>query len=769
MPTRLPLISALLLALILCGLASTEASAQVTEEQVDQAIEKAIKYIWSQQQPDGFWPHHVDSKPNWHSNTGSIFDFGEMTMAAMAFEFSNTPIDDPKYQQVIGKVMEVKTNNNYVRSCRVLVLSHLYHRMPASKQPALRMAMKADVDHFVKGQHPDGGWQYDDRVKTTDLSNTQLVILALSEAAKCGVPVPRGSIIAAHRLMMTWQQEDGGWGYGKTQGNNDAHRTYGSMSAAGLASLFLTTEMITGTAGCPCQGSRSPVQKVDSIEAIGKGIQWLNENYNPRQNPRHGGYFYYWHYQVQRVGMATGLRYIGKADWYQKGAAAIISKQKADGSFGTVPDTAFAVLFLVKGRGTVLYNKLHFDGDWNLHPYDIRNVVDYIGQSKEITGLWQAIHSSTPVDLWHDAPIMFITSEGGFNPDDELKKKLRQYTDAGGTLLIEASCGNVAARKAWEDLIKEIWPQWELQKLDKDHPLWTADKQIAGRRPNLQHLSDGIRSIIFYSPADISCQWHINNVTRQQPLFDLAMNLPAYASDKAPLRLAISGSMIRPGRGLEGQTVNAPGGSKLVMARIKQPNDTRIGRHYRGMEQLAEFLNNTVKLKTELLEDVDAAQADQISKVDLLWLSGRNVVNLTETQKAGLKTYLEQGGFLVAESVLGDEDFAEPLAETLAAIGVTTKQLRPEHDLISGKFGSTTGYDLSSDVRFSRSLAIQRMNKPHAELVGLFMGDKMVGVHSPFDILYSLTGAPAWQRRGYQPDHAMALATNLALQAATAK
>lgn len=745
----------------------------VTDEAIDEAVRRGVEALWREQQADGTWPHRTQKGADGveRSLTGSRWPPGEHMMAVMALEYAGTPLDDKRFQLALKKMIELETGHTYIRGCRLAALAHYFHRLPTQKRGALRQTMQADVDWLVKAQGKIGGWRYVHIVynpRDIDFSNSQLACLGLSEAAKCGIEVPREAMERFHRRLLEDQMPDGGWNYG-TENNVKTQPSYGSMTAASLASLFLTTEFLYGGAGCPCKNGRSRRAAELPTEPLRRGVEWINNQFLPDRNPVIGYHILYWLYQAERVGVATGYRYFGEHDWYREGAAYLLGKQQGDGGWGTSVDTAFAILFLVKGRGTILYNKLQYDGDWNPHTLDLPNLVRYITQVKEENILWQVIQWQTPVHLWHDAPVLYVIAEEPIKVTDDLKKKLRQYTDTGGTLLLEASCGNREADRFWRDLAREVWPEWELKGVDNDHPLWMADAEIRGRKPRLMHMDDGIRSIIVYSQSDISCSWHLSAVARNTPYFDLGTNLAAYAGDKAPIRARLAGSMIRPGRGLEGQTITTAAPAVKV-AHLKHGGDYYTGRNYGGLARLAEFLKATAALTVEVAEDVDpAADGDALKPYALLWLNGRKGLSLSDAAKAHLKTCLAGGGFLIAENIMGDGKFGQDFAAATAEMGLTLKPLPADHAIVCGKLGNgSTGYDLSKDVRFSQALKVERIGKDHAALTGLYLGDRLVGVWSPYDILYSLTGCPAWNRRGYEPDWAMALGANLVLSTVAA-
>jgi hypothetical protein len=62
---------------------------------------------------------------------------------------------------------------------------------------------------------------------------------------------------------------------------------------------------------------------------------------------------------------------------------------------------------------------------------------------------------------------------------------------------------------------------------------------------------------------------------------------------------------------------------------------------------------------------------------------------------------------------------------------------------------------------------MRRRDRLYAEFFGLYQGDRMVGVYSPLDLAFSATGYQAYRCRGYKPEDACAVATNLAIYFST--
>jgi hypothetical protein len=88
---------------------------------------------------------------------------------------------------------------------------------------------------------------------------------------------------------------------------------------------------------------------------------------------------------------------------------------------------------------------------------------------------------------------------------------------------------------------------------------------------------------------------------------------------------------------------------------------------------------------------------------------------------------------------------------------------------MSGRMAPAQGHNLTAGVEFKPSIRVQRIGRPYADLYGLFDGERMVGVYSPLDAMYCLTGCEAFRCRGYKAPDALAVATNIALYLSTLK
>jgi hypothetical protein len=730
-----------------------------TAEQVDAAVARGVEYLLGQRNAKGAFP-----VSNQYAGSNDVVSVAALAYAGETFQKADTA--------ATWKVFtELELKETYTLGFRLIALAERYRRTKdTAAREGLRTFIRRDAEELASFQLATGAWGY--RKPTGgpyldwDFSNTQIALLALQQAVSCGVEIKPEVFLKAQQYYLEMQRPDGGWNYsreGRERGGNSP--SYGSMTAAAVANLYLIRDLLAPSIGCPCKGDRSTGSRDAKVQAaIDRGEKWLRDNFT-LDNPQCGRFTSYWMYSVERVGMATGLKYIGTHNWYGEGARMFLGSQRPNGAwsdaFGPIADTATTMLFLIKGRGPILLNKVQFDGEWNLHARDAANLARYVGEAKEQPFLWQVIPLDVPVEEMHDAPVLYLTTESAVNLSDAHKKKLREFTDTGGTILLEASCGNRAADTWIRKTCAELWPEWELKPLDKDHPLWSADAKITGPAPMLLGLSDGVRTFLFYSPRDISCAWNSGGFSKSRAAFDLGGNLYAYSTDRARQRGRLSLRAV--GSGVKYAEQKPTGGAKTAIgvARIKHGGEWYAGVNYHPWALLAEEAKAKAGLEIKELEPV-APGAAIAPGTNLMHLSGRAACDLGAAGGAWLKDYLAGGGFLLAEATMGDKRFDAPLRAVLAAAGLTVQPLAADSPLLSGKFDGATGFTVDK-VGFTFALRSERIARPQPELLGLYLGQKLVGVYSPLDIMCRQTGCAAWDCRGYESDDARALAMNLAI------
>ena len=89
-----------------------------------------------------------------------------------------------------------------------------------------------------------------------------------------------------------------------------------------------------------------------AARAMRDGLAWLDGHWSVTGNPEAAKtWHYYYLYGLERVGVLSDRKWIGKHDWYREGATEILDHQAAGGAWqgagmGPLVDTPFALLFL---------------------------------------------------------------------------------------------------------------------------------------------------------------------------------------------------------------------------------------------------------------------------------------------------------------------------------------------------------------------------------------------------------------------------------------
>ena len=760
-------------------LPAAQAAAQViTDDEIDEAIRKGCQYLVKMQKADGTWPIHKLGRP---SNANNI-----MPMLALAYAEYDPKSEVMKngIKALVSEDLSKSDAQSYLTAFRMQACAKLLEFVDREARGPVLNCLKKDAESLVKGQTADGGWQYSlaEGGKTfADFSNVQICMLGLGEAVKAGLELPRETFMKAQMLYIEQQLADGGWHYGRQVKNawpwttDQAMPSYGSMTAAGVASLYITRDYLYPNLGCPCRGGKSNYKTNKVDKAINRGLGWLGERFTPTANPKATHFHYYWLYSCERVGLASGIKYFGKHNWYAEGARLFLDGQAADGAWGHVinegnwnssPGQAFAMLFLIKGRAPILMNKLQFDGEWNMHPQDLKNLARYVGNVKEQTFAWQVINLAAPVDEWHDAPILYMTPESIIELSDEHKQKLRKFTDDGGTIFFEASCGNSTVRSWWKAAAQEIWPEFEFRKVEKDHPVWTADAQMRTRLPGLMEMSDGMRTFIFFALNDISCAWSTTQVTRRADAFQLGVNMYAYTTDRAKIRSRLMGVTRSKTRAAEMKSLKAGPRSALTVARLKHGGDWHVSARYRLVAKLAQRMNagcGTTFVAAEPALAEDAA----LPQDAVLYATGRTGITLGDAQKKALADRLASGGFLVVDAGMGDQRFQQAFKTFAGEMGWTVKPLAADHPILSGSMTGATGQDITKGLTYTHHALAKASSPLRVDLRGIYAGERLVGVYSPRDLLYAQAGLRAFGSIGYDVASAQKVAENILLYATT--
>lgn len=657
-----------------------------TNEEVDAAIKKAKAYIYSQMKGDN-WElvaamPPADKRPRYRVEG---WQWGGVTGTAVyGLLAAGESTQDTKIKAALEWLKKAEIRGHYAASMRAQAWPFI--KEPREAQLASRQDFKIFLNGLIgdKKPIPDRGnpWgfygYYTDEKGVIeknwyDRSVSQLCVLGMWACEQAGQEVPSEYWRIVDAAWKNSQRADGGWNY---QDAKEGGST-GTMTAAGIATLFITQDYILQADGQQwslCRGG----QKNPWID---KGLAWMDKN-APRllQNAPH---YYYQLYGIERIGVASGRKYFGTTDWYKVGADQLIKRQNKDGSWGNddaghnprkIPDTVFSILFLVRGRAPVVMNKLEYAVEpaagakapavtdpWNQRPRDAANFTYWSGKQIEQYLNWQVVNLAVPAHELHDAPILYISGSMPLKFKEEEVKKLREFVEGGGLILGNADCANANFVKSFVDLGQELFPKYEFRPLPANHPIYTEQQFRPTKwkvQPKVMGLSNGVREYMLLIPdADIARFWQTRSDKTRNECFELMQNIFLYSIDKTGLYsrdksyVVLKNGSIKPEKTLSV--------ARVIVGDNPNPEPG-------AWRRMSAVMHNRAKVELKL-ESVKLGEG-KLAGQKVAHLTGTAKFTLNENQRAELKSYVEKGGTLLIDAAGGSNDFATAAETELAAM-----------------------------------------------------------------------------------------------------
>jgi len=505
-------------------------------DNVDEAIDKGVAFLLARQLPNGSWVEfegHEDKRGMTPLVCYALMEAGVSAQSpemlkALAYLDGQGPIPmfyGAALRAVALQVANEQTNDKYYRT------------------------LKTDVDYLA--QCTNGRYHYRTWGSGPwDNSNGQYAVLGVwAGAENSRLPIPRRYWQGVQQHWFSQQNGDGGWGYydgGPYVQAPDGVFYYGNatqatMTAGGIATLYICEDNL------PPSPAVVQCDNVTMDPHIARGIQWLNGNFRWTLDTPHimlNEWYYYYLYGVERAALASGYKYFGGLDWYKEGAERLMSRQAGDGSWIGTNDqgapnagepgkiqanTAFALLFLIRGRQPLIFNKLQFTGDWDNRSRDLAVASRWLSRTYEHSVNWQIVKLGMPLDEWRDAPILYISAKGpvSFSPIEVAK--LREYVNQGGTILSVAEAGGAGFNPSIRASYQQAFPRYSLEACGADHRLYNYPNDIDPAKVKIFEVSNGVRPLAIHVESDLSLAWQKRDFVKDRWAFQALANITLYS------------------------------------------------------------------------------------------------------------------------------------------------------------------------------------------------------------------------------------------------
>jgi len=752
-------------------------------KEVKQAIALGIDFLKKSQAPEGNIGSHSEDR------------CGPTAMAVLAMRSCGVPPNDPHIERAMRYLRiwpAEKSGRIYALSLQTMAFCAVD---PNRDLPLIRKNVELIEKQQSRMNEHSGGWRYFP-TGDSDLSCSQFAILALYEAERAGVKVSDATWTTALRYWSETQNAGGSWGYNPQRGGGSNPGT-GSMTSAGIASLIISAGVFD-KGGATVRGDRimcfqPPDDK--TTDQIKNGLDWLANNFSVSTNPGSGHYHLYYLYALERVGRTTNQRFIGRHDWYRAGTEKLLTLQASLGgghwSGGNISDTAFALLFLSKGRRPVLMSKVQFGNDdaWNVHPYDVNNLTVFVESKWKQEMTWQIIDiRHATVDHLLQSPVISFSAKDWQIPSQSpemttLAKKLREYLDQGGFIIAEAQPGGKSFDDGFRALMEKVFPEpgYELTLLDRSHPIWTAEQTIDPDhiRP-IEGIHFGCRTSVIYIPPvqgkpSLSCLWevykHFNREGTRYPEvvqrqidngLGIGLNILAYATSRE-----LKNKEDIPER-VTRDHVDADRRGRIFLPFLDY-GATNPAPH--APRNLLTYLEAELKMRVEYETSSVTLSDESLIDYPVLFMHGRGAFQFSEEEHKRLRAHLERGGFLFANAICSAENFTTSFQNEMKKVFPNAELKRiPQNDPL---FSDTHGgfpiqeLDMRQPERAPGQGTVTRTRRVQPELYGIRLSDehRWRVVFSPNDVSCALEKTSSLECRGYTQRAALQLSTNVMLYA----
>lgn len=715
---------------------------------VNASIRRGIEFIYSKQLDTGTWESARTPEEG-----GTHFG-GRTALATYALLAAGESHVDPRVDRAVRFLRTAKMPGHYSIGLR----AQLWTLLPPTRENTA--AMEQDARLLIQGMIKRGGPNaglYDytagpsDRV---DLSVSQYGVLGLWAVAQRGFPLDKMSIWRpAENAWIRFQERGGGWNYDGSTASGGAPTA--SMTAAGIATLFITQEFLHADVGLLCTGNVS-TPAIDSGLAraaafwprvIGGGVPWQ----------------YYTLYGYERIGRASGYKYLDGRDWFEEGTAFLLENQNPDGSWGQssdIIDTSFALLFLSRGREMVAINKIRYSnssepgskvGTWNQRPRDVASAVRLIGRDIERTLNWQIIDlDAASIDDLHDAPIAYFAGSDPLSLTDDAKAKLKDYVERGGLLVFNADCAKSQPfRRSARTLVRELFPNYPPRILPADHPLLSNQLFDTRRwkvRPQVEAVDNGVRLLAVFLDDDPARAWQSADVRRADSL-QWPTILFQYAVDK-------SGAWFK---GVRYRAEKSPAISSIRTVRVARLKwDGNFDPEPGGYRQLAAVMHNLDRTTLEV--DIIEPGVSPLDAFRFAHLTGTGRFAPGDRFEAAIKVFVEKGGTLLVDAAGGDAEFATDVEAMLTRVFGSTGLPIEDDDALFQRPNA-----IAIDYRpFSRKRLIGGIHTPR--LRAIEVDGRRAVFYSREDLSAGLVGQSVDGIDGYTPAAASAIVRRIFLE-----
>jgi hypothetical protein len=279
---------------------------------------------------------------------------------------------------------------------------------------------------------------------------------------------------------------------------------------------------------------------------------------------------------------------------------------------------------------------------------------------------------------------------------------------------------------------------------------------------------------VIYCPENLSCFWEFKRPPRGKSLppevqeevdaaAAMGANVVAYATNRE-----LKEKLDRPNLAYNAKTDLKPARGALVIPKLTHGGGSDDAPN--AVRNLERYLEKQLEIRIDPKPLLISPDNAKLFDYPLVFLHGRRSFRFNSAERKALREYLDRGGFMFADAICAQPEFAESFRKEIQEIYPEGKWLRipTDHALFTSDY---RGFDLKTvslrdpQARGGDDKLSARIVKIEPLLEGLEIDGRYAVILSPYDLSCALENSQSLECKGYVREDAARLGANIVLYA----
>ncbi|HWL08308.1 MAG TPA: DUF4159 domain-containing protein [Planctomicrobium sp.] len=739
---------AALLLLVLLLTPATVGAAELYLQHGHESVALGRRFLLASQHADGAFP----------ADGFLVHPISSTAVATLALLKSGVPVRHESIQSALHLLWKLPDEE----PMRINELALLILVLNTVQDTADRPRLEQLVNRLVAAQLESGSWPHRIGDTNGDLSASQFALLALRDVGQTGRKISPVVWSRSHSFWTGTQLPDGGWPEFYNTADRPSSPVVSSPSGtlAGVAMLTLCERnQVRDTETNCCD---SPINS----DALKAGRHWLETHCRLPGSGTGSGEVSVDHlYGIERATRPFGALFSGEELWFRRAAVELLRRQHRSQGYwpgnNLSVSTSYALIFLGSGVTPSVVNTMRLESGSSTadHPQAIWNLNERFLADRSLPrfhhphelDLSTFGHSQSVPEPFLEAPVLFLTGNALPRPNRAEITLLKSYLNSGGLIFAAPECSSMEFETGLRELAKELAAPLDgnLTRVPSSHFVYRSRFELTPDTAELWELNTGCRTLIFYSPTELPCQWDRAISPELNPSEKIGINVLNYAIG-SQLPVMRDGTEIRKERSEQVEQ------GLLNVALVQHSGGWNVAPD--SLRHLLRYVNEAIG--PLLVTEPESVRLDdpRLSQFPILYWHGNRSFKLTSEQRRRLRTHLDRGGVLLADACCGSAEFDHAFRSAMSEL-FPDRALAPipySHEL----FSTDTLFDLTK---------IQQQRNGNTPTLPVLEGIEHAG---RYVVIYSRSDLScAWEVKGrhdctdYQPSDALKIGANLIVYA----